>query len=115
MTTSSSKRGSALIFALLVGIILAGMVGALSTIAIQETNVVLDTRQLESARLIAEPVLNLVVDDYQKDQAPPPQYWYQSPQPIAGGTYQILRDEPQGGTNTRRRVEIRDADSGKDP
>ena len=92
--------------ALLCAIILAGMVGTLTMLSTADTNVVLDVRQLELARVTAMAGLNLVVADFQQDQAPPPKDWYDAPQPFGGGTFQILRDEALGGPEQRRVVEI---------
>lgn len=106
MNGLADRRGSALVFALIVSIILVAMVGALSLVAARESEVVLDSRQLERARLITEAGLNLVVEDYQKDQAAPPKAWYDSPQPFGEGAFQILSDTSLGGVRQRRLVQV---------
>lgn len=98
------QRGGALVFALLTSIVLFGMVAALSLVATREGEVVLDARNLERARLIAEAGLNLVVEDYQRDEAPPPLSWYDSQQAFGDGTFQVLQDIPLGGATRRQLV-----------
>ncbi|MCZ6602901.1 MAG: hypothetical protein O6952_07845 [Planctomycetota bacterium] len=106
MQGSSNRRGSALVFALITSIILMAMVGALSTVAAKESEVLSGTRELEGARLITEAGLNLVVEDYQKDGVAPPQDWYINPQDFGDGTFQIVADTNLGGVFQRRLIEI---------
>ena len=106
MKGSSERRGSALVFALVTSILLVAMVGALSMVAAKESEVVSGTRELERSRLITETGLNLVVEDYQKDQAPPPKDWYDNPQDFGDGTYQILSDTALAGPYQRRLIEV---------
>ncbi len=106
MKALRGERGSGLVYALVCSIILLGMVGALTMISINESEMVLDARVLEQSRMIAESGLNLVCEDYQKDQAAPPSDWYNYPQDFGNGTFQIIRDVDLGRTDLKRIVEI---------
>lgn len=106
MKCSPKERGGALVFALITSIILMAMVGSLAMVAAKESEMVIGTRQLEQARFIAEAGLNLALEDYQKDQLPPPKDWYDNPQPFGEGTFQIISDAPLGGSTQRRLVQI---------
>ena len=103
---SRAHRGSALVVALVISIVLMGMVSSLVLVSAKEGEMVLDVGQLEKARFLCEGGLNLVLEDYQKDQEPPPSSWYDSPQPLAGGTFQILKDEEIDAVTQKRLVRV---------
>lgn len=106
MANATAERGSALILVLISSIILASMVGALTMLSQTESRMVLDVRLLENARQTADAGLNLVVEEYQQDQLPPPRDWYVNAQPFGGGTYQILEDNDLGGILQRRYIQM---------
>ena len=106
MKDHTDSPGTALVFALVTSILLVTMAGSLALLAANESEVALGSRYLEAARFVAETGLNLVVEDYEQDQAPPPQDWYDNPQAFAGGTYQIVSDVDLV-TQQRRRIVLR--------